>query len=98
MTDDRCLHCEYEAEVVSKPCHLHGGDPILPVGKTLKAYLVYEPRAVCVDCGTRLNVRVFDGMPPKGHDDNIRYSEIVMLGVGKCPRCEIVVGDARILS
>ena len=63
----------------------------LPSGKTLRAYAFYEPVLRCTDCHTQLKVRVFDGMAPRGHDDNIRYQEILSIGVGHCPRCQIQV-------
>lgn len=58
--------------------------PELPEGKTLRAYQHYKPRIQCMDCGREIAVRVFDGMPPRGHDDNIVYQEIIILGVKKC--------------
>lgn len=73
--------------------------PELPEGKTLRAYLFYQPALRCTDCGNALSVKVFDGAKPKGHDDNIRYQEILVLGVGHCQRCSVqVVGAIKGLS
>lgn len=75
-----------------RKCPEHGGKQFDPrSGRTLKAWLEYEVAARCTHCGTRLQVRVFDGQPPKGHDDGIRYQEIVLFGVGKCPKCTVVI-------
>lgn len=75
-------------------CPTHGGKEFDPKsGRTLKVWLEYEVGARCTGCGTRLNVRVFDGMPPKGHDDGIRYQEILSIGIGKCPKCSVVVAS-----
>lgn len=68
--------------------------PDLPAGKTLRAYLFYTPALKCANCGNVLSVKVFDGQAPRGHDDNIRYQEIVILGVGHCQRCAIQVVDS----
>ena len=68
--------------------------PELPEGKTLRAYAFYEPVMRCTQCLTKLHLKVFDGAPPKGHDDNLRYQEIIILGVGHCPRCQIQVVEA----
>lgn len=66
--------------------------PVLevPEGKTLRAYQDYHPKVMC-KCGAFLGIRIFDGMPPNGHDDNIRYQEILVIGVKKCEACAIVV-------
>lgn len=87
-----------EPELYVRPCVEHGGRPNLPEGKTLKAYLEYAPGASCTSCGDRLNVRVFDGKPPQGHDDNIRYQEIIIMAVAKCQRCAVLIASPKILS
>jgi hypothetical protein len=92
MTDDALTKTPdptTQAEVIVEP-----PAPELPEGKTLRAYAFYNPTPRCSDCHSPLHVRVFDGQPPKGHDDNIRYQEIIVLGVGHCPRCQIRVVEA----
>lgn len=79
-----------DSEVIRK-CPEHGGEHRVKSSRTLRVWIDYEVAGRCVTCGTRLTLKAMDGQPPKGHDDNIRYQEIVILGVGKCPKCTVVL-------
>lgn len=61
--------------------------PLVPEGKDLRAFVEYEPAARCTKCGTRVAVRVYDGMPPRGNDDSLLYQEVIIFAVGHCPVC-----------
>lgn len=95
---DGWTHPDPTSEVYVRPCPEHGGKPAITSGRTLRAWISYEAAARCTSCGGRLTVKVFDGQPPKGHDDGIRYQEVIILGIGNCPKCQIVTADKLSLS